>query len=345
VLHELFPEAPVFTSVVDLSALPDRYRSWDLRPSPLQQLPGISRYYRACFPVFPLLFRTFNRALREFDLVIVDSSAWAHGVSVAPGAVLICYCHSPARFLYRDQDYLAPARLPLGIRHAAGAMFAGLRRIDRGNAKKVDRYLANSGNVAKRIEDVYARPSTVVYPPFDLDRFRGEPVEPEDWYLVVSRLVPHKRVDLAIEACNLLGRRLKVVGDGRDRARLQGVAGKTIEFAGGLDDEATADLYRRCRAFILPGAEDFGMTAIEAQAAGRPVIAYGRGGALESVVDGETGLFFSEPTARALAEAIEQFERRMWDGGRIVSNAERFGKERFIAEIEREIDLALAAKS
>jgi glycosyltransferase involved in cell wall biosynthesis len=338
-LHEMFPGAPVFTSIVDYNALPERFRTWDIRTSPLQWVPGADSYYRAGFPLFPLLFRTFGRALREFDLVIADSSAWAHGVRVRRDAKLICYCHSPARFLYRDRDYLEPARLPFGVRQVADGLFAGLRRIDRRNARRVDLYLANSGNVARRIRDVYGISAPVVYPPIELERFRGDFGEPEDWFLVVSRLVPHKRIDLAIEACNRLGRRLKVVGDGRDRARLEGMAGTTIEFLGSLGDAATIELYRRCRAFILPGAEDFGMTAIEAQAAGRPVIAYGRGGALESVIEEQTGLFFRESTSESLAEAIERFESVVWRPGLSYRNADRYGRARFIADIEREIAL------
>jgi glycosyltransferase involved in cell wall biosynthesis len=338
-LHEMFPAAPVFTSIVSYDALPKRFRAWDIRTSPLQRVPGADRYYRAGFPLFPLFFRTFDRELREFDLVIADSSAWAHGVRVRRDAKLICYCHSPARFLYRDQDYLEPAKLPFGVRQVADGFFAALRRIDRRNAKQVDRYLANSGNVARRIRDVYGIPAPVVYPPIDVERFRGVAAKSEDWLLVVSRLVPHKRVDLAIEACNRLERRLKVIGDGRDRARLEQLAGPTIEFLGSLDDVATVELYRRCRAFILPGVEDFGMTAIEAQAAGRPVIAYGRGGALESVIDGETGLFFRESTVESLAEAIKRFESMIWKPEFSYRNADRFGRERFIAEIEREIAL------
>jgi glycosyltransferase involved in cell wall biosynthesis len=346
VLHDRFPDAPVFTSVTDLSALPCRFAAWDIRSSPMQYLPGVARYHRALLPLFPAAFRSFTRALREFDVVIADSSAWAHGVVVRDDAVLICYCHSPARFLYGDQTYLTPARVPAALKALTPPLFARLRRNDRRAAARVDRYLANSGNVARRIWAAYGREARVVYPPVDLARYAPcLPVsEPEDWFLVVSRLVPHKRVDLAVEACTRLGVRLKVIGGGRAARSLWECAGPTIEFLGRLDDDAVVDHLQRCRALILPATEDFGMTAVEAQSAGRPVIALGEGGALESIVSGETGLFFDQPTVTSLLQAIEAFARRTWDPARAIANAARFGRARFLTELEAEIDAAIAEK-
>jgi len=342
-LHERFPEAPVFTSILDLDALPPHYRTWQIHTSRLNRIPWATRNHRLLLPFYPAAFREFADALSQFDLVIADSSAWSHQAPVRPDAVLVCYCHSPGRFLYGDPHYLLPARLPAPLRVVTPPLFAWLRRGDRRAAARVDRYIANSQNIARRIRSIYGRDATVVYPPIDTARFAPErPREPEDWYLVVSRLVPHKRIDLAVEACTALGRRLKIIGSGRVENDLRQRAGPTVEFLGVLSDAKVTDHLQRCRALILPGAEDFGMTAVEAQAAGRPVIAYGAGGALESIIPGETGLLFDAPTVESLAAAILEFERRCWEPERAMANAARFSKERFFEAIDAEIEMAIS---
>ncbi len=343
VLHERFPDAPVFTSLLDLTALPPHYRQWDIQESFLGKVPWASQNHRLLLPLYPTAFRWFARALEPFDLIIADSSAWSHHVRVRPDAVLICYCHSPARFLYGDPDYLAPARIPAPVRLVTGPLFAWLRRGDAQAARRVDRYIANSCNVRQRILQAYGREATVIYPPVDTSRLAPARIEPpEDWYLVVSRLVPHKRVDVAIDAFNVLKLPLKIIGTGRAMEDLRRRAGPTIEFVGALDDAAVIEHLRRCRALILPGAEDFGLTAIEAQAAGRPVIAYGAGGALESIIPGETGLHFSRPTASCLADTVMEFAQRRWDPERAMANAARFSKQRFLQELDKEIERALS---
>jgi glycosyltransferase involved in cell wall biosynthesis len=309
-------------------------------------LPSARRRHQALLPFYPAAFRSLGERLNGFDVVLADSSAWAHHVETQPDQVLVCYCHSPARFIYGDSDYLAPARMPKLVRQVMPVVAAGLRSRDRLAAQRVDRYIANSRNVARRIRRAYAREARVVYPPIDTERFRppDSAPEPQEWFLVLSRLVPHKRVDIAVQACTRSGVPLKVIGDGRAAEVLQRMAGPTVEFLGALDDAAVADHLQRCRALILPGAEDFGMTAVEAQAAGRPVIAYGKGGALESVVAGQTGLFFSEPTAASLIDAIDRFERVTWRPEAALHNARRFGRDRFLREMEQEIAAAVAAK-
>ncbi len=346
-LHELYPTAPIFTSVTDLSALPPSFASWQIHNSPMQRIPGAARVHRALLPLFPAAFRSFANALREFDVVIADSSAWSHSVVVRDDAILVCYCHSPARFLYGDQGYLGPARLPSPFRQLTPPIFAWLRRNDRRAAARVDRYLANSNNVTHRIQRVYGREATVIYPPVDVERYApgNHPPDPEPWYLVVSRLVPHKRVDLAVTACHRLGKPLKVIGDGRALADLRRQAGPSIEFLGHLDDAGVIDHLQRCRALILPAAEDFGMTAVETQAAGRPVIAFGEGGALESVVEGETGLFFDRQTPDSLMEALRRFEDRKWHPEHAIANASRFSKTRFMEHVAKEIETAISVKS
>lgn len=343
-LHEQYPDAPVFTSLYDHDALPASYRSWDIRASRVSALPGVKQRHRLLLPFYPALFSAIGRQLRGYDLILADSSAWSHHAA-AEGAALICYCHSPARFLYGDQDYLRPAAVPGAVSPIAPALYRSLRALDRRAAVRVDRYIANSQTVARRIQTVYGRSAPVIYPPVDIERFdRGEPGEPEDWYLVISRLVPHKRVDLAIEACRQRGARLKVIGDGRSLRDLRATAGPTVELLGYQDDATVAELLRRCRALILPAKEDFGITPVEAQAAGRPVIAYNQGGALETVIPGETGVFFKEQTAASLAEALGTFETMTWDSGRIQINARRFGRDRFKREIAQLVDEVTAGR-
>lgn len=343
-LHDLFPAAPVFSSVADRDALPAESAVWDVRETRLSRLPGSKRIHRSLIPLYPRVFRDLRDDLAQFDVVIADSSAWAHHAGVAEHTALVCYCHSPARFLYGDATYLGPAGLPFGVRHAAHLAFAGLRRSDRRAAARVDRYVANSRNVASRIARVYGRRVTVVYPPIDVDRFASPDTPPADWFAVVSRLVPHKRIDLAVRAATRYGFRLKVAGTGRAERALREMAGPTVEFLGDIDDAGIAQLLRECRALLLPGLEDFGMTAVEAQAAGRPVIAFRAGGALESVLPGVTGLLFGAQTVESLAAAIDAFHGQEWDSAAARTNAARFGIPRFRAEMLEEIEAGVMAR-
>ncbi len=345
-LHDLFPDAPVFTSVVDPSVVPEEWRGWDIRASSLNRLPGAVSWHRAVPPAYPVMFRTFGRALRDYDVVLSDSSAWSHQAPAGPGAVHICYCHSPARFLYGDDSYLKPARVPGLARPALRGMFSVLRRVDQQAARKVDRYIANSKTVASRILNEYGREARVVYPPVDVERIGtiadGLSHREGVAYVVVSRLVPHKRVDLAVAAFNQLGLPLTIVGDGRAMERLQTAARPNIQFLGRRDDREVAELLATSRGLILPAMEDFGITAVEAQAAGRPVIALDAGGAQESVVPGETGVLFAESSIGSLIDAVRGAERISWDRARIKGNAARFGRERFQREMLAEIETAVA---
>ncbi|MGE3798877.1 MAG: glycosyltransferase [Thermomicrobiales bacterium] len=343
-LHELFPSAPIFSSVSDPDALPAEASTWEVHETAMSRFPASRGMHRLLAPLYPVVFRKLRDALKEFDVVLADSSAWAHHAGVEQRTALICYCHSPARFLYGDSTYLGPAALPFGMRQVAGAAFAGLRRSDRLAAERVDRYVANSRNVAARIARAYGRRVTVVYPPIDVERFAGPDIGPEEWFAVVSRLVPHKRVDLAVDAATRYGFRLKVAGVGRAEMDLRRRAGPTVEFLGEVNDEGVAELLRSCRGLLLPGHEDFGMTAVEAQAAGRPVIAFGRGGALESVLPGVTGELFQAQTVESLMDGIERFERRGWDPAAARANAARFGIERFRAEMLEEIAAGVASR-
>ncbi len=327
-LHELFPQAPVFVGLHDLRRLPDAFRGLDVRATWLQRIPGAARHHRLLVPLMPLAFS--HLVLRGYDVVISSSHACSHGVAV-PDGLHICYCHTPMRYAWDLRDeYLAA--VPAIARPAARAMLAWLRRCDRLAAQRVDLFVANSQHVASRIQRHYGRGATVIYPPVDVD-FLTPSGEPEDFYLIVSRLVPYKRVDVAVEAFNRLDRPLVIAGDGPQRARLQADARPHIRFVGEVSDAVLRGYYRRCRALVFPGEEDFGLVPVEAQACGRPVIAYGRGGALETVVPGVTGFFFEEQSPEALAAAVRAADAMRFERSAIRAHAERFSQQRFTREI------------
>jgi glycosyltransferase involved in cell wall biosynthesis len=333
-LHGMFPEAPIYISTYHPSHLSAEMREWDLRPSFLQRLPALVRKrYQLLLPLMPMAFEEFD--LREYDLVLTTNSACAKGVITTPDTVNVCYCYTPCRYLwdlYHDYARESPVRpLFAPVAH-------WLRMWDRLAADRVDHFVAISHEVAGRIQRHYRRDAEVVHPPVDVDRFTVESGKPDDYYLVVSRLVPYKRVDLAVQAATRLGRRLLVVGDGPERRRLETLAGPTVEFLGRREDQEIATLYARCRALIFPGWEDFGIVPVEAQAAGRPVVAFGRGGATETVVDGRTGVLFDAQTVEAVVAAMLTLERSEIDPHVCRRNAERFDASRFRSQLEATID-------
>jgi glycosyltransferase involved in cell wall biosynthesis len=332
-LHRMFPEAPIYTTVHDPNGLPHSMRGWDVRTSFLQRVPFAKRRHQAFLPLMPMAFEQFD--LGEYDLVLTTSSACAKGVITRPGTLNICYCYTPTRYLW--DLYHEYTREKKGQAFIA-ATAHWLRMWDRMAADRVDHFIAISHEVAGRIRRHYRRDAEVVYPPVDVERIRPNGHDAEDFYLVVSRLVPYKRVDLAVEAANRQGCRLLVVGDGPERKRLEKQAGRTVRFLGRLDDAHIADLYARCRALLFPGFEDFGITPVEAQAAGRPVIAYGRGGAAETVVDGFTGVLFEEQTVECLMRAMLRMEEVAIDPEACRGQAERFSSATFrvqLAEVIR----------
>jgi glycosyltransferase involved in cell wall biosynthesis len=331
-LHRMFPDAPVYTTVQRPEALPPHLRRMDVRTSFIQRLPWVRRSHMAFLPLMPAAFEAFD--LSGYDLVITTSSACAKGVITPERTVNLCYCHTPCRYiwdLYEDYTRGHPAR-PL-----IAPVARWLRRWDRRSSDRVTHFVANSREVADRIRRHYGRGSEVVPPPVDVGRILPTGRDPEDTYLVVSRLVRYKRVDLAVAAATRLRRRLVVVGRGPELERLKRIAGPTVEFRGALSDAEVADLYGRCRALLFPGLEDFGIVPVEAQAAGRPVIAFGRGGALDTVVDGETGLFFGEQSVEGLEEAILRFEAAEWNADACRRNAERFDAALFRRRMRRVI--------
>jgi glycosyltransferase involved in cell wall biosynthesis len=335
-LLRLYPNAPVYTSVYDPAGVPDDVRTWTIRPTSLQALPGVRYYSRALLPLMPRAFSKLD--LTSFDVVISGASAFAKSVTTRTGAKHICYCHTPPRYLWDLWDEYR-RRIPAST--ALTPLVAWLRMQDRASADGVDQFVANSKNVADRIARAYGRESVVVNPPVDTDRIRPTGRAPENFFLVVARLVAYKRIDLAVDACTRLGRELLVVGHGPERARLEKLAGPTVRFLGARSDAEVAELYARCRAFLFPGLEDFGIAAVEAQAAGRPVIAFAEGGAIETVIDGHTGVYFHQQSVDAVVDAVERFEAMTFDPKECRRNAERFDGAVFRRQMEQRVNMAI----
>lgn len=335
-LCEMFPAADIYTLVVDPAAISDRLRQHRITPSFVQNLPGAVRHYQALLPLYPLALEQFD--LSGYDLVISSESGPAKGVLTRPETCHICYCHTPMRYLWdMYHDYRRSAGLIKGLVMVPLTHY--LRQWDLASASRVDYFVANSRHVARRIGKHYRREAEVIHPPVDTEAFAIAD-QTEDFYLMVGQLVAYKRPDLAVAACTKLGRPLVVIGEGEELANLKQIAGSTVSFLGRQPFDVIRKHYATCRAFLFPGEEDFGITPVEAQASGRPVIAYGRGGALETVVDGKTGSFFDEPTAEALCRAIEDFEQRedRFDAQAIRSHSLGFAKDRFKEQIRRFVE-------
>lgn len=330
-LHRLFPDAPIYTSIYDPSRMPPAYRTWDIRTSFLQRLPLIKSHHQPFLLLYPLAFESFD--LSAYDVVLSNSSAFAKGVITPPRTLHICYCLTPMRWAWSYREYVDRERIGAAPRLLLPVAINYLRIWDALSSNRVDRFVAISRAVAARVEKHYRRPAEIVYPPVDTSAF--QPVAaPDDYYLVVSRLIPYKRIDLVIDAFTRLGKRLLVVGDGRDRVALERRAGPNVEFLGRLPDAELGSLYARCRALVFPGEEDFGIVPVEAQAAGRPVIAYAAGGALDTVVDGVTGVYFHRQTPEDLIDAVRRLEALDFDPRVIRSNALRFDRAVFQAQIQ-----------
>ncbi len=333
VLCELFPDAPLYTLLHVPGSVAPVIERRRVVTSFVQRLPRAAERYRYYLPVFPLAIGRFD--LSGYDLVVSMSHCVAKGVRVAPGALHLCYCFSPMRYVWDlSSDYFGPGQ-GLAARALGPLLAAALRRWDRATTG-VNRFVAISRHIADRIRRAYDRPADVIYPPVDVQRFEVADGA-EDYYLVVSALVSYKRVDLAVGAANRLGRRLVVVGTGPEERRLRALAGPTVSFLGWRPDAEIARLYGRCRALIFPAVEDFGITPLEAAAAGRPTIALARGGALETMVGLDAGaapptaVFFSEQTVDALGEAIGRLERAAdrFDGKALRVRAEAFDRPVF----------------
>jgi glycosyltransferase involved in cell wall biosynthesis len=321
--------------------MPAAYRRLDIRTSFMQQLPRVAEHHQKYLLAYPVAFESFQ--FGGYDVVLSNSSAWCKGVITPPETLHVCYCLTPMRWAWSYREYVDRERVGGTLRRVLLLAMHYLRLWDVTSAQRVDRFIAISRAVAARIRKYYGREAAVIYPPVAVEAFTPRP-KPDDFFLIVSRLIPYKRVDLAVQAFNRLGPgwRLKIVGDGRDRAALQSRAGPNVEFLGRLPDDAVHDLMARCRAFLVPGLEDFGIAPVEAQAAGRPVVAFAGGGALDTVRDGETGVLFATQTPAARAEAVQQSADLAWDPGAIRAHAERFSEARFRRDLGTYIEQAWA---
>jgi len=321
-LHELFPSAPIYVLAYNPGRMPDEFRRMDIRPSFVQKLPFAKTKYRSYLPLYPIAVEQFD--LSEYDLVISSSHCCAHGAITRPDALHICYCYTPARYAWDLYHSYMSSLGGLG-RLIAAPLLTFIRQWDYTSAQRVDKFVAISTAVRERIRKHYGRDAEVLHPPVDTARFKPAPQsEIGDYFFIMSRHVPYKRVDLAVEAFNMLGLPLHVAGEGPLTRKLQQVAAPNITFLGRVSDSDACKLMAHCKAFIAPQEEDFGLTAVEAQAAGRPVIAYGRGGSLDTVIDGVTGTFFHEQTPDALAEAVASFKPDRYDPQTLRRNAQRF---------------------
>lgn len=331
VFHELYPKAPVFTISYDKKETKGYFEDMDIRTSFIQRIPLGSKRYKWFLSLMPAAIEQFD--LSKFDIVLSDCSSFSKGVITRPETLHICYCHSPTRYLWSDtHSYTEELKQPGVIKKLLPILLNRIRVWDRQAAERVDKFITNSKTVARRIKKYYNKDSTIIHPPVETSKFNlGNKIE--NYFLIVSRLRPYKRVDLAIEAFNALGFPLKIIGTGEEYRKLKKMAKKNIEFLGPLSDEEKASLLSRCIAFIHPQEEDFGITALEAMASGRPVIAYKKGGALETVIDGVTGIFFEDQTPWSLVDAVREFKPEVFDPKRIREYAMNFDTSIFKRKI------------
>ncbi len=360
-LSTLFPQAPIYTLFYDEKRTGYAFAKKDVRTSFLQNLPRIKGAHHFFPLLMPIAVESFD--FSEYDLVISDSASYAKGIITGTNTFHLCYCHTPTRYLWQDSaDYTADSRYPYLLKFGIPAAASYLRLWDRQAAQRPDAILANSRFVQKRIKKYYGRESQIVYPPVNFNSFasgvapeegrsvlknegqtpvslRGsDPRSAKDYFLIVGRLVPYKRFDIAVEACTRLSIPLKIIGRGPSYNHLRKIAGPTIEFVGLVSENILPEYYRNAKALLFPQEEDFGITALESMASGKPVIAYGKGGALEIIEEGKTGIFFSEQTPDSLVGAIESFNTTTFDSSEIRKFAEQYDIKYFLHNIMEEIN-------
>lgn len=332
-----FPNAPIYTSIYAPDLMPPVYKTWDIRTLWIDKLPGIHRHHQPYLPFYPAAWGGLD--LSDYDVILSNKSGFCHGVQFGPQTLHICYCLAPTRYVWGLDAYLQREGLGRAAELGLRPLVAALKRWDYAAAQRVGHFIAISTEIQQRIRDYYDRDSVVIYPPVDTERFVPVPAEQvEDYFLIVSRLIPYKRIDLAVQAATRLGLPLKIGGRGRDLDRLKAMAGPTVEFLGYVPDDALPGLMARCKALIFPGLEDFGIVPVQAQAAGRPVIAYGGGGALDTVLPGKTGEHFIALTVESLAAVMAGFDATHYDPVAMREHALRFDTRVFNDQMHAFID-------
>jgi len=346
ILCRAFPRAPIYTLFHNPAAISATINSHRIKTSRLQNIPGIFKYYRNFLPLFPSAIKSLRP--ERADLIISTSHCVAKGLVAPPGTRHLCYCFTPMRYAWVFyNEYFGSNPLKKAI---LTPILSRLRQWDKESSSRVDYFATLSKHVRKRIHDFYGRNAEVIYPPVDLSFWTpaddiGAGGHPENYDLVVSALVPYKRIDIAVKTYTKLGHPLKIVGTGTEAGKLTSMAGKNIEFLGRVPDDRLRELYRHCRALIFPGEEDFGIVPVEAQACGKPVVAYAKGGVVETVTKDLTGVFFEEQHEEALLEAVRKCAATKWDSAAIRENAERFSEQNFIAGLSDCIRFAMEKKS
>lgn len=337
-IAQVFPEAPIYTSLANWKKLPVSIQKDRVKTSFMQKIPGATRFYKQLFPLYSLAFESFD--FSGFDIVISSTTRFAKSIITSPSTVHICYVNSPPRFIWQENE--SEAFYPKALGFLVKPILKWLRRYDQAAASRVDHYIANSQNVATSIKKLYGYDSCVIYPFADLDFFTPANIhnwdlKGQEYFLIVSRLVKWKNVDLAIQACNEQGYKLKIVGSGPDSNRLKKMASDKIEFLGKVSLENLKSLYQNSKGLIVPQEEDFGIAIVEAQACGIPVIAYGRGGQLEIIKEGQTGLFFQSQSPKALKDALVQASKVEWKSALCSRNVERFSKRVFVKDLQQAV--------
>jgi glycosyltransferase involved in cell wall biosynthesis len=329
-LVDMYPQAPVYTSIFWRDGMPADYCDWDIHVTWMDRLPGIYQHHQPYLPFYPLAFDRLD--LGEYRVVLSNKSGFCHGVRSGPNTTHICYCLAPTRYVWTFEEYAAREALPSWVHRVLRPLIRWLRRWDYLAAQRVDHFVAISSEIQARIRRFYDRDSTIIFPPVDTGGFAPSSGH-DDFFLFVGRLVPYRRIDLAVRAFNQLGLPLVIAGEGRHREALEAIAHSNIKFLGRVSDADRADLMARCFGYVLPGSEDFAISPVQAMAAGRPVIAYAGGGALDTVIPGQTGLHFPEPTLDSLVAAVRQFRELSFDSSRIRRHAEQFDKHVFESKL------------
>lgn len=336
-LMKLYPDRPLYTSIYAPELMPPHYKTWDIHTLWIDRMPGIHNHHQPYLPLYPLAWGGLD--LSDYDVVLSNKSGFCIGLQHGEKTLHICYCLAPTRYVWQIDSYIAREGIGKPLQMALRPIIAALRNWDYRASQRVSHFIAISTEIQERIKTYYGRDSVVIYPPVYTTRFQPSDTV-EDYYLIVSRLIPYKRIDLAVQAATRLGLPLKIGGKGRDLDRLKAMAGPTVEFLGYVPDEQLPELMAKCKAFLFPGLEDFGITPVQAQAAGRPVIAFGGGGALDTVIPGKTGELFYEMTVDSLAAVMQKFDANAYESAAIRAHAKQFDTSVFNQQISAFVNQA-----